>query len=256
MGTVDVSLMIRQRLDDLDLDQRDLARAARVTESYVSQILTRKKSPPAPERTDIYDRMDRFLKLPHGELARVAGAHIKEELRRRLGAPAALFPELRELIVRKSTPAQVAQLRAIIEQQPFGELERLVAQTLLQVAQVRGDVLYVTPAQLARLDAKVASWEWDGATFALVITLATTRGAGGNGETVKRFAYVEQAEENAEHAEGWLEFQRDPSLSGTATPQELTFLKALRFDGRRPTALYYYRELQNLRDPLHFIICP
>jgi len=26
----------------------------------------------------------------------------------------------------------------------------------------------------------------------------------------------------------------------------------LRFKGKRPTPLYYYRELQNLRDPLHF----
>src|SRR2546430_2824982 len=45
---MDVALVIRQRLDELDLDQRDLARAARVTESYVSQLLTRKKAPPAP----------------------------------------------------------------------------------------------------------------------------------------------------------------------------------------------------------------
>ena len=41
-------------------------------------------------------------------------------------------------------------------------------------------------------------------------------------------------------------------LSGTATPTELAFLKSLRFKDRRPSALYYYRELQNLRDPLHF----
>jgi hypothetical protein len=26
----------------------------------------------------------------------------------------------------------------------------------------------------------------------------------------------------------------------------------LQFKNHRPTALYYYRELQNLRDPLHF----
>jgi hypothetical protein len=26
----------------------------------------------------------------------------------------------------------------------------------------------------------------------------------------------------------------------------------LRFKGKRPTPLYYYRALQNLRDPLHF----
>jgi hypothetical protein len=41
-------------------------------------------------------------------------------------------------------------------------------------------------------------------------------------------------------------------LSGGATEGEVAFLKRLRFDGRRPTPLYYYRELQSLRDPLHF----
>ncbi|MDZ4340000.1 MAG: helix-turn-helix transcriptional regulator, partial [candidate division NC10 bacterium] len=40
--------MIRQRLEELGADQRDLATAAQVTESYISQLLTRKKSPPAP----------------------------------------------------------------------------------------------------------------------------------------------------------------------------------------------------------------
>src|SRR5256885_8433867 len=138
---MDIALVIRQRLDELDLDQRDLARAARVTESYVSQILTRKKSPPAPERTDIYDRMDRFLKLPQGELARVAAAHLKEERKRELGEVAPLLPELRELILKKCAPAEVAAVRAIIERQSFGELERLVAQTLLQAAHLDADVL-------------------------------------------------------------------------------------------------------------------
>jgi hypothetical protein len=41
-------------------------------------------------------------------------------------------------------------------------------------------------------------------------------------------------------------------VSGDATEQEIDFLKKLRFNGKRPTPLYYYRELQNLRDPLHF----
>src|SRR5574341_274705 len=144
---MDVALVIRQRLDALGLDQRDLAGAAGVTESYVSQLLTHKKSPPAPERTDIYDRMDRFLKLPAGELARVAEAHLKEERKRRLGEVAPLFPELRELILRKCTPGQFEAVRAIIEGQSFGELERLVAQTLLQITHVAGDVLHVTPKQ-------------------------------------------------------------------------------------------------------------
>ena len=93
---MDVALVIRQRLDELDLDQRDLARAAHVTESYVSQILTRKKAPPAPDRTDIYDRMDRFLKLPQGELARVADAHLKDERKRELAACSGLILPLVE----------------------------------------------------------------------------------------------------------------------------------------------------------------
>jgi transcriptional regulator with XRE-family HTH domain len=38
--------MIKQRLEELGLEQRDLAAAAEVTESYISQLLTRKKLPP------------------------------------------------------------------------------------------------------------------------------------------------------------------------------------------------------------------
>src|SRR2546427_2107563 len=51
---------------------------------------------------------------------------------------------------------------------------------------------------------------------------------------------------------GLQEFLQDSSLSGTATPKEVAFLKRLKFQGQRPTPLYYYRELQSLRDPLHF----
>lgn len=239
---MNVALVIRQRLDELGLDQRDLAGAAGVTESYVSQLLTHKKSPPAPDRTDIYDRMDRFLKLPPGELARVAEAHLKEERKRRLGDVAPLFSELRELILRKCAPGELEAVRAIIEGQSFGELERLVVQTLLRVARLGGDVLHVTPKQRARLDAMIASWEWDPATFAVAVSLKS-------GDH-KRFEYAERG--NGDQEKGLAEFLRQPSFSGTATEEELAFLKSLQFKDRRPTALYYYRELQNLRDPLHF----
>lgn len=239
---MDLALVIRQRLEELGLDQRDLAHAANVTESYVSQLLTHKKAPPAPERTDIYNRMERFLKLPQGELARVAEAHHKDELKRRLGEVAPLFPELRELVLRKCAPAQLDGVRPIIEGQSFGELERLVAQTLLHITHLAGDVLHVTPKQRARLDAMIASWEWDPGTFAVTVSLTT-------GEH-KRFEYVERA--NGDQEKGLAEFLREPLLSGAATAGELAFLRSLQFKDRRPTALYYYRELQNLRDPLHF----
>jgi hypothetical protein len=42
------------------------------------------------------------------------------------------------------------------------------------------------------------------------------------------------------------------ALSGTATKEEMELLRNLRFNGKRPTSIYYYRELQSLRDPLHF----
>src|SRR5207249_62754 len=122
------------RLEELGLEQQALARAANVTESYISQLLTRRKAPPAPNRTDIYDRMDKFLKLPSGELAKLADLQRKEELKRELGdEPAPLFHEVRELILRKCNPERQKHVRAIFETQPFGELERLVTQTLLDV---------------------------------------------------------------------------------------------------------------------------
>ena len=95
--------------------------------------------------------------------------------------------------------------------------------------------------------------EWDPLTFALTVTLATNGGGGRRAETTKRFEYVERMEADVEREKGLMEFLRDPWLSGTATPDELAFLKALRFKDRHPTPLYYYRELQNLRDPLHFL---
>src|SRR3990172_12740857 len=131
---MDVAFVIRQRLEQLGLEQRELATAAQVTESYISQLLAGKKPPPAPNRTDIYDKMDKLLKLPSGELARLADHQRKEQLKRALGdEPAPLFREVRELILRNCKPHAARHIRAVFEKQPFGELERLVTQKLLDV---------------------------------------------------------------------------------------------------------------------------
>jgi transcriptional regulator with XRE-family HTH domain len=282
---VDVSFVIRQRLEEFGLDQRELARAADVTESYISQLLTRKKAPPAPNRTDIYEKMDTFLKLPSGELARLADVQRKEELKRELGEePAPLFHEIRALILRKCHPDRAPHVRAIFEQQPFGELERLVTQTLLDVvkgvataelendywlrmvADLGGrsheemrvivlefldtDIFHLSPENcVSFLDPLLDSWDIDLATFRLDIVLNPSVVAG----HVKRFEFVErEADQVLVEAPGLREFLEDPALSGTATEVEVAFLRRLNLKGRRPTPLYYYRELQNLRDPLHF----
>ncbi len=133
---MDFPLIIRHRLKELGTEQRDLAAAARVTESYISQLLTGKKRPPAPERTDIYDRMETFLRLPAGKLATVADLQRKDALKRKLAdPPTPLFKEVRELILRKCVPGKEASIRTVFEREPFSALERLVTQKLLDVVQ-------------------------------------------------------------------------------------------------------------------------
>jgi transcriptional regulator with XRE-family HTH domain len=282
---VDVSFVVRQRLEALGLGQRELARATQVTESYISQLLTRKKAPPAPTRTDIYDKMDKFLKLPSGELARLADIQRKEELKRELGQePSPLFGDVRQLILRKCCPDRVAQVRTIFETQPFGELERLVTQRLLEVLQAVArqelandywlrmvadlggrsfeemrvivlefldtDIFHLSLEHcVSFLEPLVESWDIDLGTFALDISL----NARAVSEHEKHFEFVErEADQLFIEEPGLTEFLENASLSGTATAEEIEFLKRLRFKGKRPAALYFYRELQNLRDPLHF----
>ena len=268
----------------MGLEQKDLASAAEVTESYISQVLTRKKLPPAPDRTDIYEKMAKFLKLPSDRLAKVAAVQRTEELKRNLAdPPAPLFKEVRELILRKCVPDREKEIRAILEKQPFGELERLVTQKLLDVVkrvakeelnsenglhliarltgrsyeQVRvnllefldTDVFNLSPQNcVSFLDPLIETWDVDLATFSMEVVLNRRLAPG----DPTRFEFVEKAASPTELEPGLKEFLNNASLSGTAAKEEVDFLKKLRFNGKRPTALYYYRELQNLRDPLHF----
>jgi transcriptional regulator with XRE-family HTH domain len=126
--------VIKERLEELGLEQKELAAATEVTESYISQLLTRKKLPPAPDRTDIYVKIGKFLKLPSGKLSKLAELQQKDKLRKKLAElPEPLFREIRDLILRKCRPGKEKQVRAIFEKQHFGELERLVTQRLLDV---------------------------------------------------------------------------------------------------------------------------
>jgi transcriptional regulator with XRE-family HTH domain len=285
---VDFPLFIRQRLKELKTEQRDLAAAAQVTESYISQLLTGKKAPPAPERTDIYDRMETFLRLPAGKLAHLADLQRKDVLKRKLAAPPVpLFGDVREVLLRKCVAGKKHSIGAIFEKEPFGALERLVAQKLLDVVQrmakeeledetwlrlvarlsgrsyeqvrvialefLETDIFNVSAENCVTfLDPLIESWDIDLATFGMEIVL-NRRLAPGH---PKRFEFVEREADDAGDEAGFQAFLNDPALKGDATAEEIKFLKKLRFARRRPTALYYYRELQNLRDPLHFRRAP
>jgi transcriptional regulator with XRE-family HTH domain len=282
---VDVALLITHRLKELGLEQKDLAAAAQVTESYISQLLAGKKAPPAPGRTDIYEKIGRVLGLPSGELSNLADLQRKEELRKKAAEPPRpLFQECRELILRKCDSARRKELRRIFEKEPFGELERLVTQKLLDVAQgvaregLRSEEWLRLLAQLSHrsyeqmrvailefldtdvfnvsvgncisfLDPIVDSWDIDLKTFGMEVVLNRRLAAG----SLKRFEFAEQSPQRPLAVEPGLEqFLKDASLSGDATAEEIEFLKTLKFREKQPSPIYYYRELQNLRDPLHF----
>jgi len=284
---MDICLVIKERLEQLGLEQKDLAAAAEVTESYISQLLTRKKSPPAPERTDIYDKMGKFLKLSSGKLGKLAELQRREALKRDFeDPPAPLFHEVRELVLQKCAPEKQQEIRAIFEKQAFGELERLVTQKLLDVIkrvareELKSEKWLRSVAQLSSrsykqmrvvilefldtdvfhvslencvsfLDPLIESWDIDLSDFAMQVVLNRRLARGHS----RRFAFVEtEPEQPVGDHPGLKEFLEHASLSGDVTQEEIEFLKRLRVKGKRPTPLYYYRELQNLRDPLHFTL--
>ena len=198
--------------------------------------------------------------------------------------PRPLFKECRELILRKCDPAREKELRRIFEKEPFGELERLVTQKLLDVAQgvakeeLRSEEWLRLMAQLSDrsyeqmrvatlefldtdvfnvsvencvsfLDPMIESWDIDLKTFAMEVVLNRRLAPA----SLKRFEFAEQEPQQPFAVQPGLEqFLKDRSLSGDATEEEIELLKALKFRGKRPSPIYYYRELQNLRDPLHF----
>jgi hypothetical protein len=178
------------------------------------------------------------------------------------------------------------ELREIFNKEPFGVLERLVTQKLLDVAQrvaseeleskkwlqfvaritgqkyqqmrvmmiefLETDVFHVTAENcVSFLDPLIESWDIDLETLGIDVIL--------NRDLVreyrKRFDFVEQGPERPFEVEpGLEEFLKDPLLSGDATDDEIEFLKNLQFKQRRPLPLYYYRILQTTRDPVHFRI--
>jgi hypothetical protein len=175
-------------------------------------------------------------------------------------------------------------MRAIFERQPFGELERFVTQKLLDVvsqvartelenedwlqevaklsdksyAQMRviilefldTDIFNISSAdRVSFLGPLLARWDIDLLTFDMEIVLNERLVPG----QPKRFAFVEKDVDSVDGDEpGLTEFLEDAALCGDASAEEVEFLRKLRFKGKRPSALYYYRSLQNLRDPLHF----
>lgn len=282
---MDLVTLVRSRLATLGCAQKDLAQAAEVAESYISQLLTRKRAPPAPDRTDIYPKMEAFLRLEPGALGHLAGIERTEELKHRLGqTPEPLFRGFRDLILGKCVAQKRAEVRVVFERHPFGTLERLITQKLLDVVQriarqeldsenwirlaarvgsrtheemrvmvlefLDTDIFHVSRENcVAFMDPLVESWDIDLDSLRVDITLNRRLVV----DPQRRFEFVEtEPRDDSDEPSGFAEFLDDTRLSGDITEAETRLLRLCRFNGKRPTKLYYHRALQNLRDPLHF----
>jgi transcriptional regulator with XRE-family HTH domain len=277
---MDFAFVVRQRLEQLGIGQRELANGSDVTESYISQLLRRKKLPPLPNRTDLYEKMGKILEMPRAELARLAALEHRDALNEKWQEPpAARFGPMRELILRKCRPARLEQMRSTFEKQPFGELERIVTRTLIAVARDetqmhardegwmrsiaghgpdsyremrvrRIDLLDSDPRGSLGdfslfLDPLIEWWDFDLDGFTLEVQLASG--------SLRRFGFREDADAPDREEPELRKFLRDATLSSGATADEIDFLRRIRFPGgERPTTLFYYRTLQSLRDPLNF----
>lgn len=283
---MDVAELIRVRLEQLGCEQNDLAGAVQVSQSFISQLLNRKKQPPSPHRTDIYRKMEDFLKLPPGDLGRLADLQRKQELKAKIEPmPSPLFGEVREVILHKCCPEKEKQICQIFTKEPFGEIERIVTQKLVDVAkgiareqwnnenwlrviarlngksyeEMRVIVLEFLDTDVFGLSMQnctyflqplIVNWDIDLITFHMSVVLSPQLG----NEQLKRFAFVELEPDQPDDGQAGLrEFLSEYQLSLEIAQEEVKFLKALRIKDRKPNALYYYRELQNLRDPMHFL---
>jgi len=168
-----------------------------------------------------------------------------------------MFAEIRELILRKCVPDKQVQVREIFEKQPFGELERLITQKLLDVIKkvakeelnsenwlhlvarlaarsyeetrvtllefLDTDVFSLSPENcVSFLDPLIESWDIDLTSFGMEIVL-NRRIASGD---PMRFEFVEREPLQLEIEPGFTEFLKDSFLSGSASKEEIELLKS------------------------------
>ena len=69
---MDVALVIRQRLVDWGWSRRIWRLRPKLLSPTFPRCWRRKKMPPRSDRTDIYAKMERLLKLPSGTLSTLA----------------------------------------------------------------------------------------------------------------------------------------------------------------------------------------
>lgn len=76
---IKVGELISQRLGELERTPEELAEAVDVPCGYIEDLISGKRRPPRPARTDVYERMTTFLRLARNDLAMCANAEREAE---------------------------------------------------------------------------------------------------------------------------------------------------------------------------------
>ncbi len=127
---VKVGQLMRRRLRELRRTPGELAEAAEVPEQYITDLLTGRRRPPAPGRTDLYERMTKFLRLHRNDLSACARAErVDVESKQRP------HPMVRQRLMQLCEPGKARVLDRRLAQKGSAPLDRLITARLLEVAQ-------------------------------------------------------------------------------------------------------------------------
>jgi hypothetical protein len=121
-----IGRLLRHRLRELERTPQDLAAAARVPPEYIKDLIAGRRLPPLPGRTDLYDRMTRFLQLGRNDLAESAQAE-REAAHTAGGASSA---DVRNLVLGLCQPDTARLLRGRMAKKGPAEVDRLIERLL------------------------------------------------------------------------------------------------------------------------------
>ena len=129
---IKVSRLVRRRLKELQRSPQELAEAVQVPPRYIAELLSGRRRPPAPGRTDVYDRMTKFLRLHRNDLPTCARAE-READKASERRPSA---RVRDLLLDLCDPATArAVSRRLASGKGGAAFEIMIADRILGVAQ-------------------------------------------------------------------------------------------------------------------------
>lgn len=196
-----VRSLIRERLKETGRTSQELARAIELPEAYIEDVLSGDRRPPLPDRTDVYERTTRFLRMGRNELADCATVECKGARDVEAAPPAEVrnemlslcAPETARALRRRSGRAGEASLidlfRRLLDVAQGYARRALTDQIPLRIAATRNgsdypetrlrvlDFIEASPSTVTRADLaeflkpKISSWDVDLDTGVLRVIL-------------------------------------------------------------------------------------